>query len=210
MNTLRRLSLSALVMLVAIPAPAADRLERTLRAVIAAPHPVEAAASRGYAVRDGRIQVVVIAAEGRSAALAGELATRGAKFVVDVRGRVQAFVSPSLLTELERHPDVLAVERPLYAELPEPRLRASVENLKLLAVTSEGLDAMNAAGWHAAGFTGQGVKVGVIDLEFGNWEDLLGVELPPAPATIYRSFGGAQSSPDQVHGTACAEIVHDI
>ncbi len=210
MNTLRRVSLSALIMLAAIPAPAADRLERTLRAVIAAPHPVEAAANRGFAVRDGRVQVVIVAADGRTTALSDELSSRGARYVVTAGDRLQAFVSPTMLTELGRHPDVLAVERPIYAELPEPRLHSATENVKLLAVTSEGLDAMNAAGWHAAGFTGQGVKVGVIDLEFGNWEDLLGVELPPAPATTYRSFGGAQSSPDQVHGTACAEIVHDI
>jgi len=210
MKTLGRVSLSVLMMSVVIPVSAAERLEPTLRTVIADQHPLEAAPDLGYVVRDGRIQVVIVTTEGRASTLADALTSRGAKFVLVERGRIQAFVSPSLLTELDHHPDVLLVERPLYAELPEPRLRAAPEALKLLAVTSEGLDEMNAAAWHAAGFTGEGVKVGVIDLEFGNLDDLLGVELPAAPATTYRSFGGAQSSPDQVHGTACAEIVHDI
>ncbi len=187
-----------------------DRLDRGLRTVTADSRPLEAAARLGHEVRDGRLQVVITVADGRSASLAAELEARGAVFVLEAAGRVQAFVPLDLLAELARHPDVLYVERPLYAELPEPGLRAAEDRLKLLAVTSEGVAEMNVAAWHSAGFTGQGVKVGVIDLEFGGWEDLLGVELPAAPDTTFRAFGGAQSGDDQVHGTACAEIVHDV
>jgi len=71
------------------------------------------------------------------------------------------------------------------------------------AVTTEGLTPMNAQAWHAAGYRGAGVKVGIIDVGFEGYEDLLGTELPGS-VTIRGDVGGDN------HGTAVAEIIHDI
>lgn len=70
-----------------------------------------------------------------------------------------------------------------------------------------------AGDWQAAGIDGSGIKVGIIDPDgFYGFLDLLGSELPTAehiflptsdnPQDISRYTGG--------HGTACAEIVHEM
>ena len=189
---------------------AASRLNPLVQAVVTAEEPLEFAADRGFAVRDGRIQVVIVTSASEIGGLDQWLETRGATFVSAFDHQVQAFVPPDLIGDLLKRADVLAVDRPIYAELPEPDLSAAPAALKILAVTSEGVEPMNAEAWHAEGYDGSGVKVGVIDVEFGGWEDLLGVELPPEGQTTYRAFGGSSVSADQVHGTGCAEIVHDI
>jgi len=187
-----------------------DRFDDSVRAVATGASPLKIAEDRGFAVRDGRIQVVAIVADGDPAEVGEWLSTHGALFVVAARDRVQAFVPPELLPALQQQPGVVFIERPIYAEVPEPTPPAAALKQTTLAVTSEGVAVMNAPAWQAQGFTGAGVKVGVIDAEFGGWEDLLGVELPPADRTTYQAFGGTSVSADRVHGTACAEIVHDI
>ncbi len=73
-------------------------------------------------------------------------------------------------------------------------------------IEGEGIDAISADAWHAQGITGAGVKIGVLDLGFSGYEDLLGVELP---ATVpMQTFGWYDES--EVHGLACAEIVHEV
>ena len=77
--------------------------------------------------------------------------------------------------------------------------------------------AHNTAAWNAMGYTGEGVKVGVIDDGFGNYEDMEGVEVP-APA-------GENCAADQpsdcltavradswlgIHGTGVAEAIYDV
>ncbi|MGB0388943.1 MAG: S8 family serine peptidase, partial [Ardenticatenaceae bacterium] len=75
-------------------------------------------------------------------------------------------------------------------------------------VLGEGVGVTSANEWHEAGFRGQGVKVGVIDLGFGGYEELLGQGLPESvevePRYFNRLFG------EEVHGTAVAEIVHEM
>jgi hypothetical protein len=188
---------------------AAASLDPSVAAVAASPRPLETAAERGLAVRDGLVQVVAVTRDRDTEALEAWLLARGAAFPVTVEGRVQAFVPPALLAALEARHDVVAVERPLYARIPGPVPVAATSRPKVL-VTTEATAAMNSDAWNASGFTGAGVRVGVIDVEFGGWEDLVGVELPPADRVTYRSFGGSQVVADQVHGTACAEIVHDV
>lgn len=188
----------------------AGHIEDSLRTVLDSVHPLAAAEKSGFVVREGRIQIVAIAAGASTAGIEGWLESRGASHILAVRGRVQAFVPPRVITDLGSRPDVVSVERPHYAVLPEPSPPAAPAKLSITAETSEALEIMNVAAWHASGFAGDGIRIGVIDLEFSGWESLLGVELPPAGRTTYRAFGGSTSQPSQVHGTACAEIVHDI
>jgi len=189
---------------------AADRFDDSVRAVVTGARPLEIAKDLGIAVRDNRVQVVAVSVGGVTVAIEDWLRSNDATFVLAARGRVQAFVPPLLLTELAERSDVVYVERPVYAELPEPAPPAAPRKMTTLAVTSEGVAVMNAVAWHAEGLTGAGVQVGIIDVQFGGWSDLLGVELPPAGRTTYQAFGGASLDADEVHGTGCAEIVHDI
>ena len=183
------------------PVAAADRFDDGLRAVVVGADPLKIAEERGYAVLD-------VGTDTRE--LESWLRSNGARHVLANRNWVQAFVPPAVLTELGQHPDVVFVERPIYAELPEPAPPAAERKQTTLAVTSEGVPVLNAPAWNAQGFSGAGIRVGIIDVQFGGWDDLVGVELPPAERTTYRAFGGASVVADEVHGTACAEIVHDI
>ena len=66
---------------------------------------------------------------------------------------------------------------------------------------------IGATSWNTAGISGKGVVVGVLDLGFGQIKDLMnGSDLP-------RDVQGAQpiaelTEDEEVHGTACAEVVH--
>ncbi|MEN9785180.1 MAG: hypothetical protein RLZZ299_444 [Pseudomonadota bacterium] len=73
-------------------------------------------------------------------------------------------------------------------------------------VRSEGVDALGVEPWHEAGLDGAGVVVGIVDVGFAGWEDALGAELPGRVRTDFR-FGAPGRS---AHGTAVAEVVHDI
>ncbi|MBN1888193.1 MAG: S8 family serine peptidase [Thermoflexales bacterium] len=73
---------------------------------------------------------------------------------------------------------------------------------------AEGPGITGAEAWHAAGFRGQGVKIGVLDLGFDGYRDLLGNELPEQLTAKSFVYDQEVDSSGEVHGTACAEIVH--
>lgn len=78
------------------------------------------------------------------------------------------------------------------------------------SVETESVSVIGADVWQAAGITGKGVKVGVLDRGFDSYRSLLGSDLP-ANVTVRSFIAGLEA--DQagtVHGTAVAEIIHDI
>ncbi|MDP6077662.1 MAG: S8 family serine peptidase, partial [Acidimicrobiales bacterium] len=102
-------------------------------------------------------------------------------------------------------------------EAPEPNQnrRTTVEatdanpTRRTLAVTSEGLAGIGATEWQAAGHTGAGTKVAIIDLGFDGWEDLPEGELPAGVEAMgFDSTGALDTGTD--HGTQMAEIIHDV
>jgi subtilisin family serine protease len=76
---------------------------------------------------------------------------------------------------------------------------------------NQGVRVMGVDRWQAAGFTGKGVKVGIIDGGFKFHEELLGTALPRnfTVQDIGVSIGEPAADAD-VHGTAVAEIIHSI
>ena len=99
--------------------------------------------------------------------------------------------------------------------LPRAERRGARRSLRVQqssgrSIVSEGMFAINAAEWHAAGFTGQGIQIGVLDQGFDGFRDQLGRELPEQ--VIARSFvsGVEPDAAGENHGTAVAEIVHDV
>ena len=79
---------------------------------------------------------------------------------------IEAYVPVSLLGQLSEQPGVIRVREIIP---PQPRYGN---------VTSQGVAAHLATAWHGAGFSGQGVKVGIIDSGFRGWQQLQDVELP--------------------------------
>ena len=107
---------------------------------------------------------------------------------------IQALVPVSQLITLAESSGVRFVRTPMYP----------VET-----VVSEGVELINADGWQAAGYTGAGVKVAILDGGFTGYADLLGTELPETVVT-QSFYAGSDIEGYSVHGTGCAEIVHDI
>ena len=114
---------------------------------------------------------------------------------------IEAYVPVTLLVELSEQEGVLWVQTIIP---PQP------------LVTSEGAAVHNAPVWNAQGFTGAGVKVGVIDTGFQGSSGLIGAEVPfPVVARCYTAVGTFTSilsdcENGEVHGTAVAEAVTDM
>ena len=107
-------------------------------------------------------------------------------------GVVHARVPEEQTAALEAHPDVESVG-------PLPRLRPAEE--------SEGVALTGAGTWLGVGTDGTGVDVAIVDIGFAGWSAQPGTELPASVAT---SFGACAASDETEHGTAVAEIVHDM
>ena len=110
---------------------------------------------------------------------------------------LQAWIPVGALDTIAAQDDVQYISRPAEA---------------ITMATTEGLAVINGPAWHAAGFRGAGVKVAIIDGGFQGYPGLRGTELP-ATVTAKNFVDGesdAQVNGTTVHGTACAEIVHDI
>ena len=121
---------------------------------------------------------------------------------------IEAYVPVSLLGPVSEHPGVLRVR-----EIIPP------EN-DFGDFTSQGVQAHLSDAWNRAGFSGQGVKVGIIDSGFEGFGSLMGTELPATvQARCYTELGRfttnlADCEDDEVegddHGTIVAETVMDI
>lgn len=82
-----------------------------------------------------------------------------------------------------------------------------------LAEISEGVAEIGAPHLHAQGVDGSDIKVGVLDVGFIGARGLLGSELPADTqmrAFVGSTSGGGDLNNGTAHGTACAEIVHDV
>ena len=122
---------------------------------------------------------------------------------------IEAYVPVTLLGLLSEQPGVIRVR-----EIVPPEDAYG-------PITSQGVQAHGSAVWNQAGYSGQGIKVGVIDGNFGfrGYRELIGSEVPtPAGVRCYPEVGQHTENladcadPDRggVHGTAVAEAVMDI
>jgi hypothetical protein len=172
------------------------------------PAATELAQARGLLTPDGKqIRVALILDTEDHEPLVAQLRQIGVDVVSAYKDRVNVGVALTLIEEAAQSEDAGAIfarltelDHVIAVRLPEQRTgdQQSIEG--------EGIGAINAAAWHAAGYTGEGLRIGVLDLGFASYEELLGRELP-ADVEI-AAFGWYDQN--EVHGTACAEIVHDI
>ena len=128
-------------------------------------------------------------------------AEHAARAVLEVGGEVtglvdgdtlmQAWLPVGSLEQVAAHRDVHFIRRPALAyALEDPIVGGS---------TTEGLTVMNGLAWHAAGYTGAGVRVGIIDIGFQGYPALLGSDLPSS-VTVKNFVDGEHDS--QANGTS--------
>ncbi len=151
----------------------------------------------GAAVIDGENITVVLEPRGGRLAESidfGALSSLGVKVVAQSRHLVKVSAP---IAALERVTQVDGVQ---FVRLPiKPKLHA---------VVSEGVANVKAQVYSNRGFTGRGIKVGVIDVGFVGVPSLQ--NRGELPNLSYRDFTGEGIFTETVHGSACAEIVHDI
>ena len=167
----------------------------------------ELAQRRDMLTPQGDVAIALILDTEDHAALKAQLEAAGVTIASAYRDRVNVAV-PLALIEAQLQTEapgavfdqLTELEHVIGVELPEPRLQDGS------TVAGEGVTVIGADLWHQAGVTGAGLRVGVLDLGFANYGDLLGVELPDDVAIA--TFGWYDA--DEVHGTACAEIIHEV
>jgi subtilisin family serine protease len=143
--------------------------------------------------RDDKARVVVETR--RPVALRAIVKNMGGRVERTSAGLVQVVIAASALPGLSQRPEVDFVRAPL----------ARVEH----AVSGEEIAASLASPWHEKGFTGKGVKVAIIDGGFlGLPERQAAGELPSN--VITSDFCGGRFGTASEHGTAVAEIVHEM
>ena len=119
---------------------------------------------------------------------------------------IEAYVPVSLLGTLSEQPGVqrvAAIVPPHPAQAPP-------------TIAGHGPSVHGSPAWNDAGYTGQGVKVGVVDLGFRGFGTLRGTELPETVKWRCYTLIGlvsedlADCEQDTAHGTAVAEAVMDV
>jgi subtilisin family serine protease len=154
----------------------------------------------------GRLQVHVLGAPSDYPAIHAEVNSAGGQVTggIAAEGLVQAWVPVQAIGHLATRLDEFTIRQPASAHLHAVAEAGSVQ--------TEALGAMGANEWHDAGYFGQGIRVGVIDLGYAGYPGLLGTELPAQVAT--GNFVDGQEDTDvntgTRHGTAVAEIIHDV
>jgi subtilisin family serine protease len=153
-----------------------------------------------------RVRVVLELEDGAALdAVSRQVAALGGRPAGSAAGLLRADVPARALRALAGAPGVRLVREPLR---PSPKRAPAAAASG--GVVSEGANTIHAAEFRArTGATGAGVRVAILDSAFGRAEDLVGDELPEDTEgtdivldTLLKSEG--------VHGTACAEIVHDV
>jgi hypothetical protein len=131
---------------------------------------------------------------------------------------VEALVPFDRLVALESHDGVQFVRPPLEANVPLPPPPsdevAAPQNGG--SIVGEEVVKTNADDWHAAGYTGAGVKVGIVDYFDGTlWNNAAAAGELPTPAGTFCQVNGAPCDIWTVaagaeHGQAVAEVVHEM
>ena len=154
---------------------------------------IEHALAVGLDVHGGKVRLVV---EASNPALArGGIKANGIEIEASSGDLVQVLVAPGKLDALRRSPGVGRV-RPPFPHTEE-------------AVAGQGVATIRADAWHAAGISGAGVKVAIVDLGFaGLGAAQAAGDLPGSVLTVDYCSGKFATATE--HGTAVAEIVHEI
>jgi len=165
-------------------------------------------------VVDSKIRVEVLH-DLESAEIRSVITDLGGTVEGEIEGLVQALVPFDRLVALESHDGVQFVRPPLEANVPilPPSDEAAAPQNGSSTVGEE-VAKSNADAWHAAGYTGAGVNVGIVDGFDGTlWSNAQAAgELPTATGTFCQCDGSACDiwAVGVEHGEAVAEVIHEM
>jgi len=135
--------------------------------------------------------------QARVSLICSEIEALGGRVETSYENLIQHLAHPGAIQAIAQLPTVRLLRLPLK---PFPMI-----------LTSEGVAKTGAGTWQAVTpyRTTEKVKVCILDLGFKGYASLLGTELPSSvTARSFRADNDIEA--DQVHGAACAEIVHDM
>ena len=193
--------------------PADARLDPAL-AELAAPvgrDRAAVAAENGLRLEGGRVQARLVVAGGAADEARAAVVAAGGDVTGALDDALQVWLPPEQLVSVAHAPGVAYIGAPDYAVVSDDPVGVGLRPAPTTTVT-EGVGLSRAAEWHAAGARGQGLRIAVIDGGFQNYPALLGSDLP-AQVTVKNFVDGqpdAEVNATTRHGTACAEIVHDM
>ena len=163
------------------------------------------AADSAPIAEDASVAVTLYTDEGRAEEVAAWLEDNGGDPRNIGEDYIEAYIPVWLLARASEAPGVQSVETIIP---PQPAQGST---------GGEGAGPHGALNWHAAGYTGSGVKVGIIGGGFRGFSALMGNGLPTdVTARCYTSVGVHTSNiadcetGNSVHGTAVSEILADI
>ena len=142
------------------------------------------------------VVVILVPHLGRASASidTSSLAALGGRVLAQSKSLMRISVPASSLLAVSELPGVRFVRRPY-----RPHSQVTI---------SEGASRIGALANHSAGVKGQRVKVAIIDGGFKGAKELSGDM--PARWWYHDYTGEGIYAGDSVHGTACAEIIHDV
>ena len=144
--------------------------------------------------------------------------TLGGVWELVYRNRIQAWLPIEALEDIASWPNINLIREPFKPMPPsDPRKLmpqdagsegGQLRTTEAVEVVSQGVSVIDAGTWHASGLNGSGVRLAVIDGGFTGYTSLLGTELPSSVTT--KIYGTSGDFAETEHGTACAEIIHDV
>ena len=168
----------------------------------------QAAAANTHLHRDETVAVTVYVVEGYVEDIVEYLKDNDASPRNIGGDYIEAYVPVALLAEASEQEGVISIRTIVPAQPAQG------------TVVSGSVTVHGATAWHSAGYKGQGVKVGVIDVGnggFSGFSSLMGSELPASvEARCYTDIGQFTfnlsdcETGDEGHGTAAVEAVFDI
>jgi subtilisin family serine protease len=193
------------VFLALIPPAASGQDKRDYGKLSSQLHRIAVAAERGERLSSSRSQwidesqrvtaVIVLAPEASVSEIEPAVRAAGGTIEASSGELVKVKLPATALRALSSHRGILRMRAPFK---PSEK------------VTSQGVDMIHAPDYRSRkGTEGAGVAVGVLDQEFARAEELLGTELP-ADTRGTDFVLQRLSEMTGTHGTACAEIIHDV
>lgn len=170
------------------------------------------ARQRRLLTEDGLVRIVLVLDTEDLSVVEPQLAAAGA-VVLDHYGNEVEIGLPLSQIEAAASSEEALAQLVAIAHLPHVIAVRAPEQIPTGAwlPAGQGAALTLATEWHAAGITGRGVRVGIIDPDgFGGYQNLLGQALPPAERVILAPWLTADelNTATGPHGAACAEIIH--
>lgn len=170
------------------------------------------ARQRGLVNADDELRIIVILDVEDASVLEPTLSELGGHVIRQYKNEVEVGLPIERIKEIGNSEDLLYqlvqlshLEHVVSVQAPELTKPNSVR-------ADEGPGVTGADRWHQAGYSGQGIKIGVIDPDgFYGFLNLLGTKLPTSDHVfVYPADPQFLNDRTGEHGTACAEVLHEM